>query len=167
MSDIALKSLSAFGAGLVNKAGWTLLIATLVALSLACRHEAKTDEDLFAGIVEHDMEKVNSSIKAGANVNLNAFDDWTPLTLAASKGDARIVSSLIQAGANVNKTQANGTSPLFWASSHGHLETVRILIQAGADPNKKCSQCTSPLRIALVKNHSEIAKVLTASGAKE
>ena len=77
-------------------------------------------------------------LAAGESVDIPAqgAEGWTPLHIAAYKGNDRIVRQLIEAGANVEQIDtANGRTALHFAALKGHKTTCEMLLKAGCDPS--------------------------------
>jgi len=74
-------------------------------------------------------EIVEILIKAGADVNQESIDGWTPLYLASYNNNIPIVRVLLANGANVNHKEKN---PLSAAVKMGNLEVMKLLISYGA-----------------------------------
>src|SRR5215831_16483079 len=62
-----------------------------------------------------DLQKVESLIRAGANVNVSDRYGITPLNLAAVNGNGGIIRKLLDAGANPNVVDLTGVSVLMTA----------------------------------------------------
>lgn len=60
---------------------------------------------------------------------------WSPLDMAAFKGDTEAASKLLKAGASVSLKKKHGTPPLFQACWFSHYEVAKLLVEAGADVN--------------------------------
>lgn len=58
---------------------------------------------------------------------------YTPLHLAAIKGNAEVIDLLANAGANLNMKDAQGHTPLLHAAWNGHVAAVKTLKTRGAD----------------------------------
>lgn len=104
------------------------LLMLMVALTGCASQREKA---LIEAAGKGDVEEMRNLIDRGADVNVVALDDWTPLTRAASKGQIDAVRLLIASGANVNKTSGN-LSPLFFAADGGYVAVVRLLLEHGA-----------------------------------
>ncbi|MEI8348860.1 MAG: ankyrin repeat domain-containing protein [Candidatus Omnitrophota bacterium] len=79
-------------------------------------------------------------LDAGAPVDSDNAQGWTPLMVASSRGDTPTVQFLIERGACVRVTSGfnNGNeTALTLASKHGHHDTIAVLLANGADPNEK------------------------------
>lgn len=83
-------------------------------------------EALFRAIRGNDIDRVNSLIEAGANVNTADSTGTTALILASGEGHDGIVERLIRARANVNAAEFDGTTPIIRASYYWHR--ARILL---------------------------------------
>ena len=75
---------------------------------------------------------VQDLINIGANVNEFGGDGYTPLWLAAMKGNDEIVQTLIDAGAHVNTQNAGHGTALQAAQRYHHPQIVTLLREAGA-----------------------------------
>jgi len=85
---------------------------------------------------------------------------FTPLHIAARRGDAPAVSALIQAGATVDSKDNQRFTPLYWAVFYGHDKVVSTLLQADADPNCDGIHNLPPLYWAAFKGFNSIAQML-------
>src|SRR5579872_1363375 len=92
---------------------------------------SKQDKALIEAAGEGNVERMRQLIGGGANVNVVALDDLTPLTNAAEKGQLDAVKLLIASGADVNKS-VGGLSPLFFAARKGHVAIVKFLLKKNA-----------------------------------
>ena len=58
------------------------------------------------------VEKFQSLLEAGADINCEDKDGWTPLHWAAALGRIEMARRLVEAGADVNAQDDNGYTPL-------------------------------------------------------
>ncbi|KAJ5188138.1 hypothetical protein N7491_004463 [Penicillium cf. griseofulvum] len=117
-------------------------------------------------------------------LNLVGYEDWSPLSLASSKGSSALVASLLQAGADPNLACSPSTLPLYLAAYGGFLEVIRILLEFGVDPNSRGAFYMKPsyklqkgaddkddgdfsnaLQAASLEGHKEVAQMLLDRGA--
>ena len=78
------------------------------------------------------IKTIRFLVKAGANVNTQDNDGWTPLIGAANAGSIEAVKILIKAGANVNAQDNDKNTALSLAKEVGNTEIVKLLIEAEA-----------------------------------
>jgi ankyrin repeat protein len=73
-------------------------------------------------------------LEAGASVNAKDNAGWTPLMVAANKGDENLamVRTLLAAGADVNAGKWDGETALQLAEKHGATRIARLLREAAA-----------------------------------
>lgn len=93
------------------------------------------DRELVSQAYGGNIERVQTLIHQGANLEAIAFETWTPLTAAADQGRLAVVKELITAGAHVNTPDGAGNTPLFYAAVRGRTEVVRFLIEKGGQIN--------------------------------
>jgi len=79
-----------------------------------------------------DVNKVQTLLRNGAEVNVSDYDGRTALHLAASEGKLKMVQFLIEQGADPNLQDRWGGTPLKEAESNRHSDVVDILVNAGA-----------------------------------
>lgn len=91
---------------------------------------------------------------------------WTPLMVAAERGNDEIVRILLDAGAAIEAAVDGGTA-LYIAAQQGHTSIVRLLLERGADvePVMKLSNVTA-LYIASQQGHTSVVNLLLDRGAQ-
>ena len=67
-------------------------------------------------------------------VNHVFAEGFTPLIIAASRGDTVAVKLILASGADVEAADADGNTALMHAIEDGHSSTISALLDAGADP---------------------------------
>lgn len=75
-------------------------------------------------------------VSHGADVNMRAERNWTPLHEAADQAEKRVAKLLIDHGADVNATDTILCTPLYLAVRSGCLELIKLLINSGCDVNQ-------------------------------
>ena len=105
--------------------------------------------------IESDADKsaliVAELIRAGADIHALGTNGWTPLHMAAARGQVEKARLLIDAGADVNRrTEIDASeTPLMEAAFAGQPSTVRLLLEHGADPSMRDTiNNRTPLEIA-------------------
>ncbi|ELT90081.1 hypothetical protein CAPTEDRAFT_55409, partial [Capitella teleta] len=71
----------------------------------------------------------------------------TPLSEAASGGNADTVKLLVDNGADLNSRGQFDRTPLYRAAFAGHLEAVQMLLQSGADPRLYANDGQTPAQV--------------------
>jgi len=61
-------------------------------------------------------------------------DDWTPLHVAAYKGNLKVVYYLLENGANISIQDTRKRTPLYIAFYNEKFNIVKFLFKRGADP---------------------------------
>ena len=89
----------------------------------------------------------------------------TPLSLAATKGNARIARMLVEAGAPVDALDNHRNTPLHTAVWRGHLEVAELLMREHKAPLEAVDQYgDTPLHLAAYKGRHEILPMLLSQG---
>jgi ankyrin repeat protein len=72
-------------------------------------------------------------LAAGSDPNVATDGGWTPLMMAAGKGNSHIVTSLLEFGADVNRGQStrNGQTAMDWAVDESQKSVVDLLRRFG------------------------------------
>lgn len=89
---------------------------------------------------------------------------YTPLMLAAERGDSKSVKQLANS-TNVNAVGPRGKTALHIASFEGNQECVSILIANGASLDVQDYNGETPCEIAIRMRYNAIARLLLANGA--
>ena len=103
---------------------------------------------------------MNTTSNGGADA-----EGWTPLHVAASRGQFERVKQLIDAGADVNSKDIDCFTPLHTTIRFGHMECMKLLIQSGADVNSKLKNQETMLHAASILGYYQCLKVLINAGA--
>jgi len=141
--------------------------------ALLARHEAvnvpQSDGTTALHWAAHwnDVEAVALLLQAGADAKAVNLYGATPLSEAATLGNASIIEKLLKAGADPNtRTTADGETVLMTAARAGNLEAVNILLGHGADVNaKEGYKGQTALMWAAAEHHPEVVKALLEHGA--
>src|SRR5260370_29847458 len=105
-------------------------------------------------------------LRAGADAKAANRYGVTPVSLAATKGNATLVDMLLTAGADPNSALPEGETVLMTAARTGNPGLVRALIAHGANVNgREKWQEQTALMWAAAENHSAAVKALVQAGA--
>ena len=115
---------------------------------------------LHAAVREGSIEAITLLLDAGADINIEDWDDETALSIATYKGSHDIVRLLLSRGAHVNVTLQKPGLLLYRACWEENITMVRSLLEAGANVDADVSS----LNLAL-KRSLDIAKLLIDAGA--
>jgi ankyrin repeat protein len=102
-------------------------------------------------------------LDAGADVHATASSwKFTPLAMAAFRGNVRIVRMLLGAGAEVDARDSTGSTPLMWAaySERANIEVVDALRKAGADVSAKNKRGETALTWAAWNGETPVTQLL-------
>ncbi|XP_072045427.1 IQ motif and ankyrin repeat domain-containing protein 1-like [Amphiura filiformis] len=114
------------------------------------------NEDTEIGIGHDTIGRV---IRAKHQLNMIDCEDAnsnTPLSEAASGGQAEVIKLLLERGADVNSRGQFERTPLYRAAFAGHFEAVQVLLQNGGDPRIYASDGATPEHICSVKALKEL-----------
>lgn len=78
-----------------------------------------------------DAAIVRAMVGHGADVNAAGANAYTPLHVAASRGNNELVRFLVESGARVGAKMDDGKTPADLASDRGHVETAKLLRELG------------------------------------
>jgi hypothetical protein len=89
--------------------------------------------DLIVAALQGDWDRVRIILDSGADVNLMAADEETPLFAAARNGHVEVVRLLVKSGARVNKIKSTtNESAALVARKAKHEDVVELLYELGA-----------------------------------
>ena len=89
---------------------------------------------LFNAIYANNMNKTQSLITAGANVNHRLKSGGTTLMYAINHHDCSILQLLLDQGADVNAIDKYSATAVFKATVAKNTQAVKMLLELGADP---------------------------------
>ncbi len=130
-----------------------------------------TAGDLFPVVDGDRAEEIAGLIAGGADVNARNQNGWTPLMVAASRGNLEAVNELLTAGADpsaASRTEFySGFTALMAAAYYGHPEVAEALVKAGADPDAADNHYygETALMLAVKGDCPDTVRVLLAGGA--
>src|SRR5580693_3786045 len=108
-----------------------------------------------------DLETADLLIRAGANVKAANRFGATPLSLAATNGNAAMIEKLLKAGENANAVVSeSGDTVLMLAARTGKPDAVAMLLNRGADVNKTNATGQTALMWAASQRNSAALHVL-------
>nr|WP_324602860.1 ankyrin repeat domain-containing protein [Rickettsia conorii] len=84
---------------------------------------------------------------------IEAEDNFTPFSIAASAGNANIVQKLIEQGHNVNAKDEQGNTALFYASTK---EIAKILLDKGTSFEVEHKYLYSPIHYAAIIGNKKL-----------
>jgi ankyrin repeat protein len=90
---------------------------------------------------------------------------WTPLHLAAARGDVSTASVLLAETDPIDRRNGSGQTALYEASKRGYTKVVALLLQHGANPNARGRQGFTPLVAAADRGHADTIAMLLSHGA--
>ena len=127
---------------------------------------SSADRELLMAVGQGHVARVDTLLKAGANVN-TVHPPWqlTPL-LAASELNFDMVKLLVARGAQVNVYDRDGITPLMRAITLRDLRMVRLLLDAGAQITVTDHRGHTALTHAVMRSDAGILKLLIARGAE-
>ena len=148
-----------------------LLLLTLGAFRLVAEtvttldEAAPLDQALIAAATDGDADATRKALDRGANVNVIAVGDGTPLIVAARRGRTDVVRLLISRGADVNLPVRGDGNPLIAAARAGQASVVELLLDSGASIDAVVDGDENALIQASGAGRLEVVRLLLRRGA--
>jgi len=146
-----------------------MLKNALLALALLVSATAPEAEDpnqaLFAAAASGQVERLDSLLAQGADVNGKNGAGRTPLMGAAFSGNVRAIRKLLAFGADPNAADNRGVTALMEAATQGYEDAVKALIAGGADVSVKDASGLTLMDRAKKSGHIRIAAILEQAAA--
>ena len=140
------------------------LVFALVCSFVVAGAHGNVAQNFIQNAKNGNLQKVQSYIAKGGNVNVSTKYGTTAMIAASEKGHVEIVEMLISARANVDAGHCVG-SALLAASGNGHIDIVKLLIKNGANVNLKPRHGPTPFIAAVMQKDVKMAKVFLEAGA--
>ncbi|MCK4823582.1 ankyrin repeat domain-containing protein, partial [bacterium] len=113
------------------------------------------------------VERLNSCIKNGADVNQKNTDGQLPLHLAARSGHKHVAELLIANGSLIDEEEDTyHFTPLHFASKCGHIDVANLLIVNGSKIDVRDHHDFTPLHWAALCNQRQLVELLLSKGAE-
>jgi ankyrin repeat protein len=143
----------------------------ILALSFSIHAHALTDDDSLEyvnALGDGDVKVVKKFVEAdAANANYKSFA-WSPVQMAANRGQLEVVKYLISKGADLNYIHPLSHNTAFQlAVFNGYKDVAILLAKSGANINEKLKANVSLLRPFQDANNEEMVKFLTDLGVKD
>lgn len=106
------------------------------------------------------LNVVRVLITREADINVQDFNELTPLHMAAIRGHLNVVRELMVYSANVNIPDINGRTPLHNVVLFRCLDMVKALIEGGADVNAQDKRQETPEDLARALNYQYVVAYL-------
>lgn len=143
------------------------------------RERTMNADDLCEAIYRGYLERVRKLAQAGADLDAQGTNGWTPLMVAAEVESIEIALFLLESGANVNCAGLGGQTPLHVAvdasidrtlqtggsSGEEPLEMIRALINGGARMDIKDANGRSALNWAEDYKSKKVIQALIRSSS--
>jgi ankyrin repeat protein len=143
----------------ISTARFTFL-ATMLLQFAAC---SMTTSPLHSYIKSDQDQEALQMIGSGAAVNERDQMGYTPLHLAAIRGNQTIVEALLDQGADINARDFYGRTPFMLALREGHVEMARFFLESGVSLETNYT-LTNPLFDAVTGGSEVMAEYLIERG---
>jgi len=149
----------------------TLGLGLALAFSMsAMAATALTDDqsvEFTDAVGKGDLKLVKKYIESGVDVNATYFA-WSPIQMAATKGQFETVKYLTEKGANLNYQHPMTKMTAFHlAAFDGFDKIVKYFAEKGADVNIKMKGDVSIVRIVRDEGNVKMVELLTSLGVKD
>jgi uncharacterized protein len=143
----------------------------VLALSFSLSSQALTDDESLEfndAVTEGKLKIVQKFVNADPSAaNYKTFG-WSPLQMAANKGDIEIVKYLLSKGADINYIHPTANHTAFMLSAFNHQEEMlKLLAKNGADVNVKLKGDVSLIRFFRDEGDTKMVELLTSLGVKD
>ena len=143
----------------------------ILALSFTLNSWAITDDEQVEftdGVTEGKMKIVEKYVKADVKIVNEKFFGWSPVQMAANRGQIAVVKYLLEKGADINYVHPVAHHTAFHlAALSGYTEMAKFLADKGADVNTKLKADVSLIRYFRDNENPEMVKFLTGLGVKD
>jgi len=141
-------------------------LAARPSLGLSVRGNMNAASELFEAILADDVAWARRVIDKGTDVNDCGPDRFTPLMMAAAKGNPGMIELLILKGGDVTLRNDIGQTALMVAAQAGHKPVVQALIVAGSDLRALDDEQRNAISWSVAKgDFPETVSLLAVSGA--
>ena len=125
------------------------------------------ESELHAAIRAGDLDKVILLVETGERLDSFDSNGWTPLHVAASRGNGDILRHLLcqSPDVEIRGTQMNEDTPLSFAALNGQANSAEILLEFGANIHARNNCNYTPIMVAAYERHDSVVQTLIEYGA--
>lgn len=147
------------------------ILLAVLAFSFSVNAMALSDDDSLEfvnALTEGNLKVVKQYVEADpANVNYKSFA-WSPLQMAANKGQIEVAKYLLSKGAEINYVHPLSKNSAFHLAVFGNYkEMATFLANNGADVNQKLKANVSLIRPFRDAENKSMIEFLTGLGVKD
>lgn len=143
----------------------------VLALSFSLSSIALTDDESLEfsdALTEGKTNVVEKFVNAEPKIVNDKIFGWSPLQMAANKGDIPTVKFLLSKGADINYVHPVAVHSAFMlAALNGQEEMMKFLASKGADVNIKLKGDVSLIRYFRDNDNKHMVELLTSLGVKD
>jgi uncharacterized protein len=143
----------------------------VLAISFSMHAFALTDDESVEftdAVGKGDMKLIKKYVAQEPSVINQKFFAWTPIQMAATKGQFEAVKYLVEKGAEKDYVHPLTKMNAFHLAAYdGYKDIVKYLAEKGANINMKLKGDVSILRIVKDEGNVEMADLLTKLGVKD
>lgn len=149
---------------LVNAKTKQGLTALHLAAQAGCFHLISSSSPFY---YKENLKIVETLIKAGAKVNVEDEDGFTPLHYAAHSGSLEIVQKLVETGSLVDHQNKYGRTALHMACTKGWIKIVKFFLQHKANVLIRDKDGDTPFDDAYTVEQPRVIEVFAKLGVVE
>ena len=120
---------------------------------------------LLAAADTGQLDKINSLLTAGVNINAVDRRGWTPLDYALHRQHPEATLHLIRKGADIHHKTEQGSTPLTFAAQANQVTVVQELLTRRVTVDEANILGGTPLWYAAIVGATDAGKLLIAAGA--
>ena len=126
------------------------------------RKQQEGESALHAAARNNDVSMVEDLLSKGCSIEEFDSRGWTPLHIAAARGNLEVLRCLVAHPGNINiaSEQMNKDTPLGLAAEYDKAEAIEVIAAAGATIDARNSCNNTPLMVAALEGCSSAVKTL-------
>ncbi|RYP16581.1 hypothetical protein DL765_005042 [Monosporascus sp. GIB2] len=129
-------------------------------------HDSDSGNDPLSFALQfQELELFEVLLQLGASPEAAYHKGYTPLHLAAVRGQGEYLIEILQRHAELEAPGPGGSTALHFAATYGHIDAVRILLNAGASPHARRNSGSTPFYLAARAGSVPILELLFEAGS--